>query len=83
MTIAPKCCRVNVAQLLSRSIVDVPIIILAAKGVWGFISVRIAHSPVVRSAHCIRPQTYLNNQCILFHDSLCILLNKSLAQILI
>ena len=36
MTIAPKCCKVNVAQLLSRSTVDVLIIILAAEGVWGF-----------------------------------------------
>ena len=50
MTIAPKCCRVNVAQLLSRSAVDVLIIILAAEGVWGFISVCIAHCPVFRFA---------------------------------
>ena len=53
MTIAPKCCRVNVAQLLSRSTVDVLIIILAAEGVWGFISVGIAHSPVFSSASVI------------------------------
>ena len=33
MTIAPRYCRVNVAQLLNKSTVDVPIIILAAEGV--------------------------------------------------
>ena len=33
MTIAPKCSRVNVAHFLSKSTVDVPIIILAAEGV--------------------------------------------------
>ena len=54
MTVAPKCCRVDIAQLLSRSTVDVPIIILAAQGVRGFISVSFVHSPVFLSAHSIR-----------------------------
>ena len=33
LTIAPKCYRINIAQLLRKSPVDVPIIIYVAEGV--------------------------------------------------